>query len=307
MIQKPWLGLVLLSLLCNSICAQDETGTPKGSYTIPFTLTAYNNISIRAIINGKDTVQLMFHTAASDLTLTTAAVARIGTLLFTAEADSVKSWGGGANTSRLSKNNSLQIGQLQWKHLLLWEDLNSGQFTDGKIGPDLFVNKTIAINFDKSIITISDALPRAAKHYQQLPLVEKNGSLFVQAGCDTGSGILTNQFLLHSGYAGAVLLDDQFVASNALANKLRITGEKNLKDAYGNSIKTKKAILPALLIGNKKLRNVPVGFFEGAVGRQKMSIIGGDMLKRFNIIIDAQRTHIYLQQNKFSSAAYFNA
>jgi hypothetical protein len=83
-------------------------------------------------------------------------------------------------------------------------------------------------------------------------------------------------------------------------------GEKELKDSYGNIIKTQKAILPAFKIGNTTLSHVPVGFFAGAIGRQKMSIIGGDILKRFNIIIDAQREYIYLKPNSLKKSGYTN-
>ena len=50
-----------------------------------------------------------------------------------------------------------------------------------------------------------------------------------------------------------------------------------------------------------------VGFFEGAIGIQKMSILGGDILKRFNIIIDAERKFIYLKTNKFTKVSYKNS
>jgi hypothetical protein len=66
----------------------------------------------------------------------------------------------------------------------------------------------------------------------------------------------------------------------------------------------RKAILPGFLLGNLTLSNVPAGFFEGAIGRQKMSIIGGDILKRFNIIIDAPRTFVYLQPNTLQKTPF---
>ncbi len=79
-----------------------------------------------------------------------------------------------------------------------------------------------------------------------------------------------------------------------------------MKDSYGNILKTKKAIMPLVKIGNEQLTDVPVGFFEGAIGRQKMSILGGDILKRFNWIIDAERKFIYLKANRLTATDYFN-
>jgi hypothetical protein len=104
-----------------------------------------------------------------------------------------------------------------------------------------------------------------------------------------------------------LLLDDAFVQKNELGQHIQITGAKKLQDAYGNTITTKKGLLPLFRLGNDTLANVPVGFFEGAIGRQKMSVVGGDILKRFNWILDAKREFIYLKPNRFYKTPYFNA
>ena len=58
------------------------------------------------------------------------------------------------------------------------------------------------------------------------------------------------------------MLDDQFIAKNQIGEKLKILGEKELKDSYWNSVKTEKAILPGLIIGNEQLIDVQVGFLK---------------------------------------------
>src|SRR4051812_21865242 len=92
---------------------------------IPFELTPHNNLSIQAVLNGKDTIHLMFHTAASSVTLIEESIKKLTSLRFSG-ADTVKSWGGGGNASRFSENNTLQIGSLTWEHLPIWEDKYSG-------------------------------------------------------------------------------------------------------------------------------------------------------------------------------------
>jgi hypothetical protein len=270
---------------------------------IPFELTPHNNLSIQAVLNGKDTVHLMFHTAASSVTLIEESIKKLTSLHFSG-ADTVKSWGGGGNTSRYSENNSLQIGNLTWEHVPIWEDKNSGPGTDGKFGPGLFKDKAIEIDFDKKVIVLHTSLPAKTKKYTKLNAIFKNDNLFVEAICNTGSQSIANRFLLHTGYSGSLLLDDQFVANNKLGDQLKVIDTKELKDSYGHVLKVQKAILPKFILGNITLTHVPTGFFEGAIGRQKMSIIGGDILKRFNIIIDASRTFVYLKPNKLNKSPY---
>lgn len=270
-------------------------------YKIPFTLTAQNNIVIKATLNGKDTVSLMFHTAASSLTLTHEAIEKMKSLHFEG-TDTVKSWGGAENASRYSKSNTLQIGNNKWNEIPLWENLNSGPGSGGKFGLELFEGKVIDINYDQKMITIRKNMPASIKDYEQLNLSFRDEMMFIEAKCKIGNELLSNEFLIHSGYAGSVLFDDKFTAANHLDEKLVVTSEKVLKDSFGNVLKTKKAVIPFFTIGKTKLNDVAVGFFQGALGRQKMSIIGGDLLKRFNIIISADRKTIYIKPNSLRNS-----
>jgi len=292
------LTLLLVFRMADPVTAQER------SFSIPFQLTEYNNMSVQAVLNKKDTVNLMFHTAANAIALTEASVKKLQSIRFSG-ADSVKSWGGGGNTSRFSRENTIQIGELTWSNETIWEDMNSGQKTDGKFGIDLFAGKVIEIDFDKKIIVVSTSLPNKVRDYQRLALIFENDLMFVEAGCQVGDSLYKNRFLLHSGYSGAVLLDDKFAFGNRFDKQLKIVAEKELKDSFGHTIKTQRAVLPALRIGVEKLENVPVGFFEGSLGRQKMSVFGGDMLKRFNIIIDAERAHIYLKASSLKAAGVY--
>lgn len=265
---------------------------------IPFRLTEHNNMAIQAVLNGRDTVQLMFHTAASELSLTEEAVRKTQSLHFGSSADSVKSWGGDAHSSRISEHNTLQIGRVLYKDIRIAENRNSGPGTDGKFGPDLFTGKVVGIDFDKNRLRVSSRLPRNIRRYDKLPLQATQDMLFIKADCIVGADTLQHSFLVHSGYGGGILFNDAFAEENHLGEKLPVTGENELRDSFGNVIKTKKALLPALLIGRTALHNVQAGFFEGAVGRQKMSVLGGDVLKQFHIFLDAERRFIYLRPNR---------
>ena len=246
----------------------------------------------------------MFHTASGSVFLTEEAVKKLQTLHFDG-TDTLKSWGGGGN-ARFSQHNFLQIGSLQWDDMSIWEDKYSGQYTDGKFGINLFADKVVEIDFDKQLIIVHTSLPHKIKKYEKLKMTFRNDCMFIESLCKTGDSTFTNKFLIHTGYAGAALLDDQFVHDNKIAEKLKIVGEKEMKDSYGNIMKTQKAILPAFTIGHTTLSHVPVGFFAGNIGRQKMSIMGGDILKRFNIIIDARREYIYLKPNRLKKLDYTN-
>jgi len=291
----PFRLLLLLTAVSLSAAAQD--------HRIPFQLTEYNNIRVPALLNKTDSLQLMFHTAETGLTLTDSATKRLTGFRING-ADTANSWGG-QGVSHYSKGNILQIGDLHWDSLLVWVDQNSGQHTDGKFGPDLFSGKVIVIDYDANAITVRADLPENTANWQKLKLQSERGSLYIEASCEVNGVAVPNRFLIHSGYGGSLLLDDHFVADNHLDSLLKVVGTKELKDSYGHVLKTLKVLVPKFRIGGEVLANVPAGFWEGRIRRQEKSVLGGDILKRYNWIIDAKREFIYMRPNHLQSSPYF--
>ena len=278
----------------------------RNIYVIPFRITAYNNIVLQAAINEKDTVNLMLHTASSDVTLTEEAVKKLNTIQFAGAVDDVQSWGGGGNSSRYSKGNSLSIAGLHWDKVEIWDDQHSGQESDGKIGLNFFDGQVLDFDFEKQQLTVGPTLPQRLKQYEKLPLVSQGTNLFIKGILQIGGESLEAELLLHSGYGGNILLNDAFVQNHKIDQKIKITSEKKLKDAYGNVLTTQKGMLPVLKLGKLQLHNTNVGFFTGTVGRQKISVMGGDILKRFHIIVDATRQTVYLKPNRYFKSDYSN-
>lgn len=270
--------------------------------TIPFKLTSHNNISIAAILGGIDTLDLMFHTAASSVNLTSQAVKKMKSIHWDRQVD-IGSWGGRANV-RYSKNNSIAIGNLSWDSVAVWEVENSGPETGGKFGLNLFEAYCVEIDFSNNLLILHESLPGKAEAYEKMKLFTADSELFIQ-GTSTIAGVAyTHQFLIHSGYGGALLFDDQFAAASKIGEQIAILEEKELRDSFGNVLTIKKGSLPTFTIGNIALSDVPVGFFEGKIGQQHKSVMGGDLLKRFNLIIDANREFIYLKPNQLKDIAY---
>lgn len=287
--------LLALSLFsCQTEAKKNELERLTSLNSIPFSYTSQNNMAFEVLLNEQDSLILMFHTASSGLSLIESSTARIQSIQWESE-ERVESWGG-KNSSRYSSNNRLSMGAFVWDSLSIWENQRSGPETDGKFGPDLFQGQHIEINNKEQKLLLHDSLPQYAVEYQKRPLIKENGLLFLEAEVWADSTSLPQRFLLHSGYGGALLLDDSFVQASGLSEQLEVISSQELRDSYGNIITTKKAILPAFNIGDDRLENLEIGFFEGQIAQQKISLIGAGLLRKFNIIIDAKRNFIYLKQ-----------
>lgn len=271
--------------------------------SIPFFLTESNNISVSFTLNGRDNLQLMFHIATSGVSITSVAAEQLTSIHWNS-SDTVESWGG-STVSRFSQNNFLKIGSNQWDSLLLVECMHSGKNTDGKFGPDLFGNKIIEINFDQSILVLHQQLPHSINKYEKVDLISEKGMLFIKCIVDIENESTSNRFLLHSGYSSSLLFDDEFTALHEMGKKLPLLSENELLDSFGNRLKTKKSLLQQFQVGGVRFNNIPISFFEGSIGRQKISVLGMDVLKRFNLILDKENKVLYLQKNQHFSSPYF--
>jgi len=297
------IGLIIGQMVLGQAIKQNAGGHAVD--TIPFNLTSHNNIAIKAIINEVDTVSLMFHTAANDVSLISEPTKTINSVSWGEKIGGVKSWGGNGS-QRTSKNNTLKIGAFQWDSLLIWESQHSGPTTDGKFGPNLFANKFIELNYDLSVMVIHNSIPPKIEDYEKLRIQLENGNMFMEAKSKIGKREILNRYLIHSGYSGTILFDDAFAEANNLSDQIDITEEQELKDSLGNVLKTKKGKLPSFWVGAEELENMPVGFFSGGIGKQKISVVGGGLLKRFNIIFDSGRENIYIKPNRLNEPSFEN-
>lgn len=270
--------------------------------TIPFFLNEANNMIIQVVLNQQDTLDLMFHTAQGNINITEEASQKINSISFDQSHPS-QSWGG-QGTTKYSTQNTIQIGSRTWDKQTIWQDKLSGPTSDGKFGPHLFSDQIVEINYDLKCLVIHSHLPTTTSEYEQDALIFKRDLMFLESTSTIGQHSFGNTLLIHSGYGGAILYDDQFANQHQIGKKLEITSESELKDSYGNILKTKKAILPSFSIGKTQFKDVPVAFFEGSIGRQKISVMGATMLKKFNWMINLQEATIYYQPNQFTQMAF---
>lgn len=240
-----------------------------------------------------DAVKLMFHLAASQLTITEESAKRLSTVQWDRN-QTVKSWGGKSN-SRISSKNGLRIGSQTWRDLMILETVHSGPGTDGKFGPDAFDGLAIEINYDRKQLVLHSSTPNIVANYEKRPLISKKGQLFIDGTIQVGDREHTEQFLLHTGYGGQILFSDDFARKHKLAEQIEITDRQELKDSFGNAVQINQGVLPKLSIGRLHFPDKEIGFFAGKIGNQTTSLIGAGFLKATNLVIGPERKFIYLQ------------
>ena len=269
-------------LFINSINAQE---------TIPFRITKYNNIIVKALVNDKDSLDLMFQIAMQDASISPERLKPAKSIVFKHE---------------ISENNSVKIGNLEWKNVKFYDNELTGPEADGKIGTGIFKRKSYKIDYDNNQFVIYDTTPDIKDYTEVSYTSNPEGQIFLSCENLIDNETYESNFLLQSGYAGGLLYNNQFADTKDLNKKLKITGEKILKNSAGKSIITKQGILPMLrIIDDITLKNVSAGFFSGEIKNQSTSYFGADLIKRFNWIFDAETQRIYIKPSHYFDTPYF--
>lgn len=272
-------SLLLLSFL-STIQAQE---------IIPFRITKHNNIIVKTLVNDKDSLDLMFQIAMEDASISPDRKRNADHIIFKDE---------------ISNGNTIKIGKKKYENIRFFDNELTGHEADGKIGTRIFKGKIFKIDYDNSRFVVYDKMPDL-KGYQSVPLLLKNEQLFIPATSVIEKQNVEAYFLLQSGYSGGILYSNEFADGKELDKKLKVTGEKTLKNSSGQSVITKNGILPVLKVGNFVLKDVSAGFFAGELKIQKSSYFGADLLRRFNWIFDAERKVVYVKPNRYFNKAYY--
>ncbi|MBY0066876.1 MULTISPECIES: hypothetical protein [Empedobacter] len=271
---------------------------------IPFRLTKYNNILVPVIINQKDTVQLMLHTGSDYITIIEDSYKKMKSISISDTLNNVTSWAGYSDM-KMSQSNVIKFGNEEFSKIPIFIDKQSGHESDGKIGLKFFEGKYFEINFDENKLYVYDKAPTKLKKYTKLNSRYSQETLYIKAFPFIDKKPIETEFMIHTGFSGALMISDDFVKEYKLLEKFEIIGESKLNDAAGNVILSKKSILPNFELANQTFKNVPMSFFDSTIKIQHKNIMGGDLIKRFNLILNPEKDILYVKKSKYYKDEYF--
>ena len=266
------------------------------SDTLPFMLTANNNMYFKALINGKDSLNIMFDTGATGMPITMDAVLHKTTTLV--RDSTVKQY------QRLPVN-TLHIGKMTWNNLNAFVNILSGRGTDGHIGWDLFDGKVVEIDYDKKIMIVRSSLPKIPKSYAKYEMTFINGLFYIEGFLAKKDAKKKQYFLFDSGFDRAMMLDSSW---QNVSTDWHFLSKTAYRDAAGNAFESKTYRCPKLELGKISLSDIPAKQMTGENHAfPNVHILGNELLKRFNTILDFQHDCLYLSPNSLMNLPYNEA
>lgn len=273
--------------------------------TIPFTLSAYNAIGVKAVINNTDTLNLHFDISSFDFHLTRDAILKKTHLLANQpEAIAGKS---SPNFNKMAKVSRLQMGQMIFTNPPVSTTNLTAHEMDGRFAWNLFEGKIIELDYDRNIMVIHSQLPKNLKNYKRSKLTFIKSYPTVQGSFEIDHKTYTGNFAMDTGSEVALILDSGWAGKQHMPlNELKLIKSSKIHDPRNNVFETKVVLTPFYTINQFTLGNIPALVLSDRINPAgfELNFLGNDLLKRFNMIMDLKSDNIYLKPNHLLNAGY---
>lgn len=292
-------------------CLSQETfmDPPSREITIiPFTQFTGGVIVFKALLeNFPDSLNFILDSGSGGISLDSTTVANLG--LSPSEPERLVRGIGGIRKVGFIKNKTLIINQLIVSslnfHVIDYEILSAlyGERIDGIVGYSLLSRYIVKIDYEKKILSFwsngTIKYPRGGYLlHPQINLIP-----FSMASVKDAKR-KDLRYLLDIGAGLATLISQDYIEDSAFLKSKR---KKYLKqgEGIGGKVEMYLTVMKELKLGPYKFRNVPVNIFDDTYNLLSYpslgGLIGNEIFRRFNCIINYRNREIFIKPNKFFS------
>lgn len=267
---------------------------PAQHDTIPFVLTKDNNLEVQAVLNQKDSLKLLFDSGAFGFYLLKTAIKKYLNPT------------GKQLTMKDISDNDFSIENLSWKHEQVHPLTVTGNCCEGMFGWDAFDGKVVEIDYDQNRIIVHTQSPKIDKDYEQFPIEYMKEHFCIYLPVEVAHKRYTGRFLFDLGYQRTVMLDHDMMQQKGLAIKeLPVIKESVVHNSRNEAIPLVTVGMERLLFGKYVLEQVPAQVNSATQpAGYATNFLGGEVLKRFNIILDFQKHVVYMKPNHLFKVPY---
>lgn len=258
----------------------------------------------------KDTLNFILDTGSGGISLDSATVDYFG-LKGTPSSRTIRGIGGIRSVSFLYNHSlhlpGLAIDSLNF-HINDYSILTAvyGEKIDGIIGYSVLSRYIVKINYDSSKLEFwSKGLykyPRGG--YLLRPIIN---TIPVQQARVRDAKLINARFLYDMGAGLNMMLSTDFLNDSSLLNKKRKMYAKEA-EGLGGKVDMAMTVIKEVKLGPYKFKNVPIYVFNDTFNITSYPFLGGlignDLLRRFNVVLNYDRRDIYLVPNSHYNDAF---
>jgi hypothetical protein len=304
---KAWFIIPLYCILFIKSNAQEEFVPPAAKHItyIPFTLLTGGVIIIRATLdNHKDSLNFVLDTGSGGISLDSSTASYLG--VERKLSDKTVRGIAGIKNVEFTYNHTLNLEGVSVPnldfHINDYDILTSayGIRIDGIIGYSFFRRFIVAIDYEKMVFEV--LTPGTFKYPRGGYLLKPQFStLPMQMASVRDNEDVTAKFYFDTGAGLCMLLNENLVQDSSL-----LRSKRKLYPTEAEGLGGKKSmnltVVKEVRVGPYKFRNVPVYVFNDEFNITQYPVLGGllgnDLMRRFNIIVNYPEQQIYIKPNK---------
>ena len=276
-------------------------GTPGSSVTLPMEVIN-NHTYIEGKLNGAGPYRFLIDTGwgTSSITPEVARALRLST------RGAQKTVGAGEGTAEnaFTKLSKMQFGSVQLRNQsLLVTSAFDGKTRDGvnnfggMLGYELFKRFVVTMDFERHTLTFSLPENFTAPGGMIVPFKLSNSMPLVHGEIDGVSG----EFIIDSGFPGAIILYSNFVSKHDLANKFKPRFETITGWGIGGPVRAGVTRAGIFKMGDVNVSNSILTLSllkSGTLADPYMAgAVGSEILKRFTVTFDYRRRQMIFVKN----------
>ena len=259
---------------------------------IPFTLGDNDKIYVKGSINGGPPLDLQVDLGAGGTMIKKASVSKVA--MSFDESITLRN-SDGEHVVPSSSRNMIDIAGLRWEDVPIAVADNMTHREDAIVGNTLFQDRVLAIDYDRMVLAIHDALPDVSG-WHRADMILDGVVPFVRGKLEAGGHVQAGWFLLDTGAYTSILRHERLSSTSKFRDEFR-----RLLGPLGGAVRG-----PVLSFGNQTFSgsNYAVNRYDGKPS--SLGVLGNDVLKRLNMVVDNRLGSVYLRPNKRLNDSFRN-
>ncbi len=295
---------VILSTAIPNFSRLDTSNTDIIS--IPFEINKNKQIIVRGSVNKSPEIEFVFDLGARITYLIGADLAERNNLILDGkmEDESVS----GLATESTSSKNTLEFSNIQIENTPVCYIDEKGFLDDGGglIGFNIFQGKVLEIDFDNQLLLVHNSVSDKANEYSAVEFKQTTGGMYIPVALNNGKKETFGLYFFDTGANFGLSIDSRFASKENLYDTMEKIGTMSIASSEEKVLQVDNLLAPKISIAGFQFEDVPVllgkdSFAESAI---EDGVIGIELQKRFNYIIDYPNSIMYLKPNKYFSDSF---